>query len=83
MDPKLVGTISVFNSVKKVDEAQIKKDPSFNWFVSHIDDGKRTCNSFGRCFIPFHECLFTRLRLRLPFSGFEEELLNRLYVTTY
>lgn len=64
-----------------MDEAQRGTSPSSNWFVSHVDIDKRIYSSFDRCFITLYDCLFTQLRLMLPFSGFEEESLNRLDVS--
>lgn len=76
VDPKLVGTIYFFDNTKKMEEAHIEWGPSFLWPASHVDVGKRIYNYFDECFVPFYQCPFTRLKFRLPFSGYKMGLFR-------
>lgn len=71
VDSELVGAVSVYNCVKKVAEIHIEVGPSFNWVVSHIDEGKIICSRYDGCIIPFYTFFFTRLRFRLSFHVYE------------
>lgn len=75
------GTIYFFDNSKKVDEAQIKLCSSSYWSVSHVDIDIKVYSYFDICFVPFYECLFTRLKSRFLFSKFEEELLKRMNIS--
>lgn len=57
VDPKLVGTVSIFNHVAKAKESEIEMGPYSNWYVSHIDGGNRIYNPYDICYVPFCECL--------------------------
>lgn len=64
-----MGTIYFFDNTEKMEEAHIQGDPSFAWPVSQVDVGKRICDYFDKCFIPFYQCPFTHFKFRFPFSG--------------
>lgn len=59
VDLELVGIIYYFDIAEKIDEDHVEVGPFFDWSISHVDIGKRTCNLFDKCFVPFSECVFT------------------------
>lgn len=36
---------------------------------------------FYECPIPFYECVFTRLKLKLPFNGFNERMMGNMKIS--
>lgn len=52
----------------------------FEWLLLPLSGEKRICSSFDDCMVIFHECLVTRIGLRLLFSEFEVVVLKHLKV---
>lgn len=80
VDTKVVGTTFVLSEAHKIKSFNQDVGPSSNWSFSHIESGQRICNPFNRCLVPFHKCLFYRLRFRLPLNKFKVGVLNHLRV---
>lgn len=48
--------------------------------ISRIPIDKRVCHEFKECYIPFYECIFEKLGVRLPLTTFENEVLYHLRI---
>lgn len=67
MDAEIVGTPSILSTKMTISTTDIMvRDPS-DWSVLLVDLKRRTWSSHDGCSIPFYECLFTRLGMRMPY----------------
>lgn len=66
-----MGMTFTFGSAQSLEGAYLDVELFSDWSVSYIEPDKRLYNSFNGCLVPFHECLFSILRFRLPFNDFE------------
>lgn len=80
MDSKILGTPFVLSDSTTVSVVNIVTDRPSDWLVLLSKSGKRICSSFKECYIPFYECLFTRINLQLLLCEFEVEMLKLLKV---
>lgn len=76
MAVKIVGTLSVLNIVDIVTESDIMVENTPNYAILPLGLDEMTCSSFEGCSVPLYECLFTRLRIRLPFFKFEVVVID-------
>lgn len=67
-------------STDREEDSHVEVSLPSDWLVSYVDNGKKIYNYFGRCLIPFYECIFSQLKFVLPFTGFEEWVLRRLKI---
>lgn len=81
MDTKIAGTTSVLSTEATIDTYRIVVANSLEWLALLVELKKRRCISFNNCMVPFYECLFTRIWLWVPFSGFELFILKPLKVS--
>lgn len=81
VDPKLVGMLFHFDSVDNVEEGHTGVGSSSKWLVSHVDTRNMTCSYFDGLSIPLNEFIFSRLKLQLPFNGFDEVVLMHLKIS--
>lgn len=79
---KVLSTSSTFSIESILSDVEIMVGDPTEWSVLPMLGEKRICSSFDDCMIPFSECLFTRIGLRLPFypSKFEVFFLKNLKV---
>lgn len=80
VDP-VVEIISYFYNDEKVEEAHVELGHSSDWSVSDVDTWKRIWSFFYECPIPFYECVFTWLKLKLPFNRFNEGMLGNMKIS--
>lgn len=81
LDSKIMVTPSVLSTCAKVEAVDIVVDDLLEWFALRVDPDNKICSSINECVVPLYECLFTRIRLRLPFFNFEVSFLKHLKVT--
>lgn len=80
VDTKIVGSSSVMRSEVVIDDAGIMVGDPLEWSILPVGPKERICSSFDDYVIPLYECLFTRIRLCLPFYSFEVVVLKHLKV---
>lgn len=80
VDTKIVGSSSVMRSEIVIDDAVIMVGDPLEWLILLVGLKKRICSSFDDCMIPLYECLFTRIRLCLPYYSFKLVVLKHLKV---
>lgn len=61
-------------------DANIVVGGPLEWLVLPVSGEKRLCSYFDDRMVPFHECMFTRIGLRWPFSEFEVVVLKHFKV---
>lgn len=76
----MVETPSTLNNVEVITNVEIMVGNSSYFLVLPFGPTERICCSFEGCSVPLYEFIFTRLRVRLPFSDFEVAVINRLRV---
>lgn len=64
-----------YNSMA-IDATNIVVGDPLNWSVLQVDSGKRICNPFDGCPVPFYECMFTRIGLWMPLFEFDVVVLS-------
>lgn len=75
VDSKIVGTSSTLKIKTAINVVCIMVSDPFEWLSFLVELEKRICSSFDDYVVPFHECLLTRIGLRLPFPEFEVAIL--------
>ena len=67
VDAKITSISSALSTKVALGDANIMVGDPSEWSVLPVLGEKRICKSFDDCMVPFYECLFTGIRLRLPF----------------
>lgn len=80
VDANVVSASLALSTKAAMKDAEILVGVPSEWLSLLVPGEKRICSSFDECMIPFHECLFTRLKLWFPFSKFEVAILKYLKV---
>lgn len=81
MDTKIMDTPSILSNDVSIYAIRIMFNDPLKWLALPVKLEKRICSSFDDCVISLYECMFTRIRLRLPFSNFEVAVLKHLRVS--
>lgn len=69
---------SILSTEVAMNVARIMVGDPLEWLTLLVEPKKRICISFDDCVISFYECMFTRIRLWLPFNDFEVVVLKYL-----
>lgn len=75
------STIYVFARDGNLDGEFLNVCPSLDRGVLTPNEDERICNEYGYCVVPFYECNFSVLGLRLPFTAFDIEVLKHMVMT--
>lgn len=75
---KVVTTYSTLTTEAALRDADIMVGDPLEWLALVVSGEKMICNSFDDCMVPFHECLFTIVGLRLPF--YELDVIVQKYL---
>lgn len=80
VDAKITCTSLPLGTEDALSNADIVDDDPSKWLVFSMPEEKRISSSSDDCMVPFYECLFTRIKLQLPFYELEVSFLKRLKI---
>lgn len=78
----VAGTPSTLSTETSLSNVDIRVYNSLEWSILPVPKEKKICTSFDDCMVPFYECWFTRVGLRVPFSEFDVIVLKNLKVAS-
>lgn len=72
------STVFVFAINGSLNEAFLKATPSSDWGALTPTEYERICSKYHDCVIPFYDCTFSVMGVRIPFIAFEIKVLGKL-----
>lgn len=75
------SVVSIFSHSDAFVQAMTNVGPPEDLGVLSSDEDQRVCGQYGRCIIPFHECLFPSLVIVSPLMNLKNSVINHVLIS--